>query len=90
MNYCTGCAKKCNCKVEDFGIGETEYMGITSVHQQLEVVSDCCGERVIDGLEPAPEEVEFFENDIFTNDSKFILEHWDFDIVQVEDLLGRC
>ena len=89
MYYCTGCAEKCTYKVEDCGIGETEYMGRTSVHQQLEVMSDCCSEQVMEGIEPTSEEMEFFRNDILNNDSEFILAHFDFKIVQVEDLPGR-
>jgi hypothetical protein len=51
--YCTYCRQECGENIIDEGIGAYEYWGATGVDIKPVLVSDCCGEEIVDEL---PEE----------------------------------
>lgn len=53
--WCSLCGEPCYGVAEDNGYGWTEYWGSVSFHSQIDIVSDCCGEAILDN-EPMPDE----------------------------------
>ena len=51
--YCAGCHEYVTGTYIDYGIGEYEYWGYKGVHVDLELVSPCCEEELLDRI---PEE----------------------------------
>lgn len=45
---CKACGEPCNVVLIDFGIGSYEFWGAQGTDIQIEAVSDCCEDTVVD------------------------------------------